>query len=522
MPTVLGFDSSTQSLSALLLCLQSGEVIHTETVNFGADFPQYGAPSGFIPGGVGGEVHADPRMWLDALDLLLMRLVDAGLDLSGVVALSGSGQQHGSVYLRDNFEEVVGGLRATDSLVDQIAPCFSRSTSPIWMDSSTSTECAEIAEAMGGADQVCARSGSIPVERFTGPQIRRFWKTDEAAWKSTAVIHLVSSFMASILAGKSVAIDEGDGAGMNLMNLASGDWDQELLEVSAPGLGGKLPSVSPSGTAVGAVSSYFSEKYGLPETCQVVLFSGDNPCSLVGMGAATPGKVVISLGTSDTLFAAMPEPRTDPAGCGHAFGNPMGGYMSLICFKNGSLAREKVKEELGLSWDDFEQEALAETPVGNEGRVMIPFYEPEITPRVNEGGVHFIGWPEGKREKGAVVRALLEGQFANMWLHSRWLGVEPQEIYLTGGASQNDGIAQVVADVFEVPVTRLVVSDSAALGAAIRAAVATGNSSLAELEERCCRPEEIFVKVPQEGAETRVAELRENFRQALATTYSIL
>ena len=134
---------------------------------------------------------------------------------------------------------------------------------------------------------------------------------------------------------------------MNLLNLVSGDWDQDLLEATAPDLRGKLPPAQPSATVAGKVSGFFVEKYGLNPGCEVVLFSGDNPCSLVGMGASRPGKVVISLGTSDTLFAAMPEPRTDPKGFGHVFGNPMGGFMSLICFLNGSLARERVKGGLG-------------------------------------------------------------------------------------------------------------------------------------------------------------------------------
>ena len=81
------------------------------------------------------------------------------------------------------------------------------------------------------------------------------------------------------------------------------------------------------------------------------------------MGAATPGQVVISLGTSDTLFAAMPEPRTDPNGYGHVFGNPLGGFMSLICFKNGSLARERVRDAGGFGWDQF-SEALREAENG--------------------------------------------------------------------------------------------------------------------------------------------------------------
>ena len=116
----------------------------------------------------------------------------------------------------------------------------------------------------------------------------------------------MSSFFASIFAGKTVAIDHGDGAGMNLMNLSDLDWDQDLIRATAEDLGEKLPPCAPSNTKSGPISHYFVEKYGFSPTCETIIWSGDNPCSLIGMGAASPGKVVISLGTSDTLFAAMP------------------------------------------------------------------------------------------------------------------------------------------------------------------------------------------------------------------------
>ena len=64
--------------------------------------------------------------------------------------------------------------------------------------------------------------GSRATLRFTGPQIRRFYKTSPAEWQRTAEIHLVSSFIASLLVGKSASIDLGDGAGMNLLDLATG------------------------------------------------------------------------------------------------------------------------------------------------------------------------------------------------------------------------------------------------------------------------------------------------------------
>ncbi len=478
MALTLGIDASTQSVSAILLATEAAQVVAEESVNFGADLPDYGAPQGFIPGGAGGEVHADPRMWLDALDLCLAKLQDAGAPLGEVAAVSGAGQQHGTVYLNDAWFSAVGNLSAQVSLAEQLGGCLSRKTSPIWMDTSTGQECAEIADAVGGDAKVCAISGSNAIERFSGPQIRRFAKSEPDAYAATARIHLVSSFMASVLAGTDAPIDHGDGAGMNLMNLAQLDWDEQLLAATAPDLRKRLPGCVSSATSIGSVAGYFSEKYGIPTGTPVIAFTGDNPSSLVGMGASEPGKVVISLGTSDTLFAAMPQPHTDPNGYGHVFGNPLGGYMSLVCFLNGSLAREKVKERLGVGWDAFDRHGMSKTRPGNDGNLMAPFFGPEITPRgdfsepVLQGTPEFEAW----QDQAAAVRGCLEGQFINMWLQSRWIGVETDTVFLTGGASQNQGIAQVVADIFEADVARLQVSGSVALGAALRAASSCGGN----------------------------------------------
>jgi xylulokinase len=482
----LGLDSSTQSLTAVLIDPTAGEIVCQLSVNFGLDLPAYHAPSGFIPGAAGGEVHADPQMWLKALDLLFSRLA-AVTDLSKVQAIAGSGQQHGSVYLDASFDTRLAGLDASRDLASQLSPALTRLTSPIWMDTSTAAECTEITTALGSAAEVCARSGSVAVERFSGPQIRRFFKTDPAGYARTHRIHLVSSFIASVLAGKSVPIDFGDGSGMNLLNLAALDWDPELLAATAPDLRAKLLPPDVQTTLQGPVSAYFVQKYGLAENCQVALFTGDNPASLVGMGATTPGVVVISLGTSDTFFAAMAGPKTDPQGYGHVFGNPAGGFMSLICFRNGSLAREALRDQLGLDWSAFDRAALATTAASAGQNLMLPFYGPEITPRhdftgpVLKGSAAF----ESAEIPALQVRALLEGQFLNMRLHSQWMGVKITSIRLTGGASKSDGIAQLVADVFQAPVERLDVSNSAALGAALIAATAAGGDLVALQQQFC-------------------------------------
>ena len=482
----LGLDSSTQSLTAVLIDPSSREIICQLSVNFGADLSHYQSPSGFIPGGKDGEVHANPLMWLEALDLLFDRLA-ATTDLSKVKMIAGSGQQHGSVYLDATFDTRLASLDASSGLASQLAPALTRATSPIWMDTSTGAECAEITSALGGPATICLKSGSIAIERFTGPQIRRFYKTDPVAYQHTNRIHLVSSFIASVIAGKSVPIDYGDGAGMNLLSLSKLGWDTDLLAATAPDLAAKLLPPALATTVQGHVSAYFVKKYGLSPECRTALFTGDNPASLVGMGATTPGNVVISLGTSDTFFAAMPGPKTDPNGYGHVFGNPAGGFMSLICFRNGSLAREALRDKLGLDWSAFDRAALATSREAAGANLMLPFFGPEITPRhdftgpVLEGSNAF----ESGSEPALHVRALLEGQFLNMRLHSQWMEVKTERIRLTGGASKNDGIAQLVADIFQAPVERLDVLNSAALGAALIAAAADGRD-LQALQEIFC------------------------------------
>lgn len=495
----LGIDSSTQSLSGLVIDVATGKIVAEKSINFGADLPAYQSPQGFLPGGRDGEVHANPLLWLAALDRMLSELSDL-VDLSKIQSVGGSGQQHGSVYLNGSFAERVSALNPHSDLITELKGCFSRETSPIWMDTSTGTQCREIAAAMGGDAEVCARSGSTAIERFTGPQIRKFWQQDAAAYERTARIHLVSSFLCSVLAGKHAAIDYGDGAGMNLMNLAARQWDHDLLDATAPMLRVKLPELAAAGSLVGNIADYFVVKYGFSPDCQVGVFTGDNPASLVGMGASTPGQVVISLGTSDTFFAGMTSAHTDPRGFGHVFGNPGGGYMCLVCFRNGSLAREALRDQYGLDWSAFERTALMKTSPGNDGNLMLPFFGPEITPRRNfekplrSGSEAFV-----RGEDPALqVRALLEGQFLNMKHHTDWIGIAVDRILLTGGASRNDGIAQIVADVFGSPVERLAIANSAALGAAILAAMTAGHDMIT-VQTKFCQPAQDSRIEPTQG-----------------------
>ena len=467
MSLYLGLDSSTQSLTAIVLEVDRAatRVVYEHAFSFDDALPEYGTRHGVVPGGETGVVVSSPLLWADALDLMLAKIAASGIELSRLAAIAGSAQQHGSVYLNAGAASVLGRLDPDHPPSTQLAGCLSRTVSPIWMDASTSRECGEITEGVGGALALAERTGSRAFERFTGPQIRKFFKQQPDAYAATDRVHLVSSFLASLLAGRHVPIDPGDGAGMNLMDLATTSWWPAAVDATAPGLAAKLPDLAPSWTIAGTLSPYWQARHHLPPA-RVVVWSGDNPCSLIGTGLVREGVAAISLGTSDTIFSLMREPRVDRTFTGHVFGAPTGDFMGLTVFANGSIARERVRDQFGLTWSGFSA-ALAATPPGNDGRMMLPWFDPEITPLVLEPGVRRFGLAPDAGP--AQVRAIVEAQMMALALHSQWMQVAVTTIHATGGASANRDILRVMADVFGAEVCQFEVGNSACLGAALRA-----------------------------------------------------
>jgi xylulokinase len=447
-----GFDCSTQSLSVVVIDVAGSrrDVVFRDSLTFDADLPEFGSRHGVTLSGPDGVVHTNPLLWTAALEIMLNR-VSRGIDARRLRGISGSAQQHGSVYC------------------GKTPAVLTRSTSPIWMDSSAQRECEEIEAGVGSDTALAQLTGSRAYPRFTGPQIRKFAREEPDVYERTHRIHLVSSYLASVLIGSHAPIDHADGSGMNLMNIRTRRWADEALEATAPRLDEKLPPLVRSSTVIGTLAESWQDRFGLPAT-GIVAWSGDNPCSLVGTGLVVEGQLGISLGTSDTIFGPMRQPRVSVDGTGHVFASPTGEYMGITVFRNGSLARERVRDACGLDWDGFSG-ALRATPAGNGGAMMLPWFEPEITPRVPRPGPSTLDLDDAPTERR--VRALIEAQMMAITLHSKWMGVSPTSIYATGGAAANREILQVMADVFETPVHRSESTDSAALGAALRAWQAT-------------------------------------------------
>ncbi len=322
-------------------------------------------------------------------------------------------------------------------------------------------------------------TGSRAYERFTGPQIKHIYKTQRQVYNSTERIALISSFLPTLLVGEYAPIDVSDGSGMNLLDIYSHKWNQTLLNIVAPNLGEKLGQPVLSNSLVGRISSYWCSRYGFSPACEIYAFSGDNPCSLVGLGLNCPGDIGLSLGTSDVLFAVTSEPKpSETEGSILVHPENFESYMMMLVYKNGATTRQRVRDSVSSTgtheseWSNFSK-FIQQTPPGNNGHLGFYFVESEITPNaLNSGIVKFNDKDEmtSSEINEADCRGIIESQVLSYKQHAQLLGLnEISSIVVTGGGSVNREVLQIVADVFEMDVSSSTVANTAASGAAIRA-----------------------------------------------------
>jgi xylulokinase len=257
----LGFDSSTQSLKATVLD-SNLNIIASELIHFDSDLPHYKTQDGvYRDPSNNGRIVSPTLMWIEALDLIFQKLSKSNLDFSKISAVSGSGQQHGSVYWKIGSSKILSSLDHKKPLLEQLENAFSIKESPIWMDCSTTAECRAIENAFGGALELAKVTGSRAYERFTGPQIKKIFDHQPEIYNNTERISLVSSFMASLFIGAYAAIDHSDGAGMNLMDIKEKAWSKVALEATATDLESKLGNLAPAYGVAGNIASYFVERF---------------------------------------------------------------------------------------------------------------------------------------------------------------------------------------------------------------------------------------------------------------------
>src|SRR3954469_18552363 len=171
MAMYLGLDASTQSLTATVIEAGDGrgELVFEHALAFDETFPEYGTSHRVTRGADGLTVTTPPALWVAALDRM-MAILGTSVDVSRIRAISGSGQQHGSVYLTAEATHALASLDPARPLADQLAGIFSRQVSPVWLDCSTGADCAVLTTALGGDAAVGKLTGAAAPQRFTGPQ----------------------------------------------------------------------------------------------------------------------------------------------------------------------------------------------------------------------------------------------------------------------------------------------------------------------------------------------------------------
>ena len=499
----LGMDLSTQQLKMLVVD-SSLKKVDEAKFDFDADAKGFEVHKGVMTNEAEGEVFAPVAMWLQALDAVLGQLKDQGVDFSKVKGISAAGMQHGSIFWSADAEGLMASLDPSKTLQTQMDRAFSYPYSPNWQDASTQKECDEFDVALGNEIELANVTGSKAHHRFTGPQILRMQRKHPEAYIKTTRITLVSSWLATMFLGKFAPFDISDVCGMNLWDVKRGDWNSKLLELTAGNYGvdtlkSKLGSVpEDGGVHLGPVSRYFVDRYGFNSDCTVVASTGDNPSTILAL-PLRENDAMVSLGTSTTFLMSTPEYKPDPAT--HFFNSPTtaGLYMFMLCYKNGGLAREKVRDAINKqsqteqnSWQAFDKDLLSTKPLAehdSNAQIGLYFPRPEIIPNLPEGEWHYQYNPEsdGLTRTDKVInspeedaRVIVESQLLSLRLRSRELvrspgeGLPPQprRIYLVGGGSRNKAIAQVTGEVLggSDGVWKLDVGENAcALGSAYKA-----------------------------------------------------
>ena len=421
---VAGIDSSTQSCKVVVRDADTGHLMR----------------SGRAPHPHGTEVH--PDAWWAALG----QAVEQAGGLTDVAAVSVAAQQHGMVCL--------------DADGTVVRPAL------LWNDLRSARAATDLVTEAGMAGRLFwARAvGSVPVASFTVTKLRWLAEHEPHAAARTAAVALPHDWLTWRLAGSTAITDlhtdRSDASGTGYWSPATGEYRRDLLRV-ALGHGALLPSVLAPNESAGVHGSGVLLGPG----------AGDNAASALGVDAR-PGDVVVSIGTSGTVFAMAATPAADPTGVIAGFADATGGFLPLVCTLNAARVLTATAALLGVGIEELSRLALAAAP-GSEGVVLVPYLEGERTPSKPDstGAVH--GLTLRNATPANLARAAVEGILCGLADGLDALaanGVPVRRVLLIGGGARAEAVQAIAPTVLGHPVRVPPVGEYVADGAARQAA----------------------------------------------------
>jgi xylulokinase len=430
MPLVAGVDSSTQSCKVVIRDAETGALVR----------------EGRAPHPEGTEV--DPQAWWSALGDAL----EGAGGLADVSALAIGAQQHGMVCLDEAGRVVRPAL--------------------LWNDTRSAGAAADLIAELGpgeaGPRAWADAVGTVPTASFTVTKLRWLAEHEPEHARQVAAVCLPHDWLTWCLRGGKPAAagldelvtDRGDASGTGYWSPAAGEYRLDLLE---RGLGRRvaLPRVLGPAERGGEMAGGVALGPG----------TGDNAAAGLGIGAG-PGDVVVSIGTSGTVFAVSERPTADPSGIVAGFADATGRFLPLVCTLNAARVLDAACRLLGVDHAELSRLALS-APAGADGLVLVPYLEGERTPNRPEatGAVH------GLRLQSATpadfARAAVEGLLCGLadGLDAlRAEGVRVERVLLIGGGSRSEALRAIAPALFGTPVVAAPEGEYVADGAARQAA----------------------------------------------------
>ena len=445
MALVAGVDSSTQSTKVELRDVETGELVARAQ----ASHPPTNPPVS----------EQDPRAWWSALVECFDQLDDHRGDVSGI---SVAGQQHGLVLL--------------DEAGEPVRPA------KLWNDT-TSAPQADALVAAAGPERWAQGCGSVPVAAFTITKLAWVLDHEPELADRVARVMLPHDYLTWRLSGAHVT-DRGDASGTGWFDPSADSYVEDLLAAAAPTAGwlDRLPTVLGPTDAAGSVTPEAAAALGLTGDVVVGPGTGDNMGAALGLGLGH-GDIVMSLGTSGTVYGVAAAGTADTSGAVAGFADASGSFLPLVCTLNATKVTDTVARWLGTDAPGLADLALA-TTARPDGPILVPYFDGERTPNLPDATGTFVGLRnDTTREDLAlaahdgVVCGLLAGVDALADAGVDHTG----RLMLIGGGARSAAYQRRVASLAETDIVIPDADETVATGAAVQAAAVATGTPLADI-----------------------------------------
>lgn len=352
----------------------------------------------------------------------------------------------------------------------------------VWQDTRTDQICRQLAE-QGDADRVYHKTGLPLATYFSGPKIR--WLLENVAGlraraeRGELLFGNIDTWLIWNLTGAHVT-DPTNASRTMLMNLETLDWDEELLAIlDVPR--SLLPTIRPSSDP----AFYGKTRITGPFQGEIPVCGdlGDQQAATVGQTCFAPGEAKNTYGTGCFMILNTgAEIVRSQNGLLTTVGYQLGAEPPVYALE-GSIAMagatvQWLRDNLQLISHASETEALAQSVADSGGCYLVPAFSGLFAPywRSDARGV-LVGLTR-YINRAHIVRAALE----SICYQTREVleamnadsGVPLQSLKVDGGATANNFLMQLQADILGVEVIRPKVAETTSLGAAYAAGLAVG------------------------------------------------